>query len=121
MPGSTFQPDLERQILEALESRPAPAIPADFAARMALRTRDLSPASTSLAMLPTHQQRTPHYGRSAAWASLVVLAAVTLYLSPGLASQTHGFSPLLLIQSILLLQLLALGLWLGSRLFPGNA
>ncbi|RXH56145.1 hypothetical protein [Granulicella sibirica] len=121
MPGSTFQPDLDRKVLEALESKPAPMIPADFAARMALRARALSPAAASSAMLPTHQQHTPHYGRNAAWASLIVLAALTLYLSPALASQTHGFSPLLLIQSILLLQLLALGLWLGSRLFPGNA
>ena len=119
-PGSTFEEKLDAQIQKALEDHPALSIPLDFAARTALRAHALNPGSPGRPLTLT-SRRAPHYGRNAAWVSLILLAAATLYLSPATLSPTHPFSPILIIQSILLLQLLALGLWLGSRLFPGNA
>jgi hypothetical protein len=104
---------LDQQILHALESKPSPAIPADFAARIAAQTSTI-PIATRPG--PT---RAPRYGLIAAWSSLIVLSIAIFLLSP--ASLTlHAPAPLLIIESVLILQLLALSLWLASPRFPGR-
>jgi len=106
---------LDHAILQALETKPAPAIPAHFAARMAAL------ANSQPAPRLAFPARPSHYGQTAARACLVVLAIAILALTP--ATLTPGplhLSPLLLTQSLLILQLLALALWLGSKKFPGT-
>jgi hypothetical protein len=114
--GHTLPPldqAMYQAILEALEAKPAPAIPADFAARI---------AALAQSQPPPRLARPTHYGQTAARACLIVLAIAILALTPAtLTPGTLHLSPLVLVQALLITQLLALALWLGSRRFPGTA
>jgi hypothetical protein len=108
-------PGLDQQILRALESKPVSTIPADFAARIAAQAAAI-PMRARIHPDPT---RTPRYGLTAAWSSLIVLSIAIFLLSP--ASLTlHAPTPLLAVECVLLAQLLALALWLASPRFPGR-
>ena len=114
-PLGSFDADVtvDQQILHALESKPNPAIPADFAARIAAKASTISTPTRALST------RAPRYGLIAAWSSLIVLSVAIFFLSP--ASLTlHAPAPLLIIECVLILQLLALSLWLASPRFPGR-
>jgi len=104
-------PALYPAILEALESKPHPEVPIDFAARMALLTKT-QPVSRPRAQT--------HYGQSAAWLCLMVLTAVVVALAPSTMSSGLTITPLAILEYTLLAQLLALALWLGTRTFPGT-
>jgi hypothetical protein len=105
-------PALYPAMLEALEVKPNPAIPGDFAARMA-RMAQAQPVK--------RMQPQTHYGQAAAWISLLVLAVVVAVLSPATtAANPLSPTPLVLLEYILIAQMLALALWLGTRSFPGT-
>jgi hypothetical protein len=105
-------PALFPAMLAALEVKPDPPIPADFAARMA-RLAHAQPVRR-----PRIQT---HYGRAAGWVSLLVLAVVIAVLSPvTMAADTMRLTPLAVVEYILIAQLLVLALWLGTRSFPGT-
>jgi hypothetical protein len=108
----TIDPALYPALLEALESKPHPSIPTDFAARMAQRARTEP--------VPRPRTRT-HYGQTAAWLSLIVLTAVVVALAPTtISTGALTITPLAAVEYVLLAQLLALALWLGTRTFPGT-
>ena len=105
-------PALYPAMLEALECKPAVTIPADFATRMA-RMAQAQPVKR-----PRHRT---HYGQAAAWVSLLVLAVVVVVLSPAtMTSEPLNLTPIAAIEYLLIAQLLALALWLGTRSFPGT-
>jgi hypothetical protein len=104
-------PALYPAMLEALEARPVVTIPADFATRMA-RMAQAQPVKRP-------RPRT-HYGQAAAWVSLLVLAVVVVVLSPAMTSGPLSLTPIAAIEYLLIAQLLALALWLGTRSFPGT-
>lgn len=105
-------PALYPALLEALESKPHPTIPTDFAARM---------GRLALSQ-PAPRPVTPsHYGLTAAWLSLAVLTVVVVALAPStMSSGTLSLTPMATLEYVLLAQLLALALWLGTRTFPGT-
>lgn len=107
-----LDPAMEAAMLEALEFKPHPAIPTDFAARMTLLAKSE----------PVRRPRArTHYGQTAAWLSLAVLTAVVVALAPAtMSSATLNLTPLGVLEYLLLAQLIALALWLGTRTFPGT-
>lgn len=88
--------DLEQRIVRALETVPAPQIPADFAARIAGQLPRRRPVSLTAT----------HYGQSAMLLGIVATLAALLVLtlhSPGHAS--------FLLESFLLAEFIALTVW----------
>jgi hypothetical protein len=97
-----LDPALLPRLDAALEYKPHPSIPVDFAARVASRAATL-------------QQRGPvrplHLGRNLVWASTVLLAMALFLLAPHTAP---SFTSLRFdAELLLLLELGALGWWMG--------
>ena len=108
-------PELDAAIVEALERRPPSVIAPDFARRVAMAAR-------TEGVRPVRTQVSGSYGSVAAWTSLCVLLAVVVLLSPRALGPDglHGQNPLLLLEGTLIVQAMALVLWLGSRAFPSR-
>jgi hypothetical protein len=100
-PISSNADELDQRILRALETAPELHIPADFAARV---TRKL-PATRPASLTPTH------YGRNAMLIGMVVTLVALLALT--LHNGTHAAFGL--AQSLLLVQFVALTVWLSIR------
>jgi hypothetical protein len=93
--------ELEQQILRTLEAAPEIEIPAGFAARVSSQL----PAHRPLPLTPTH------YGRNAG----IIGMFVTLVALIALALHNEKHATFGLAESLLLLQFLALTIWLSIR------
>jgi hypothetical protein len=88
---------IDQRIIRALETAPAPHIPADFASRVASQLPATRPAS----LTPTH------YGQNAMLLAIVATFAALLVLAlPAKANATFG-----LLESMLLAEFVALAVW----------
>ena len=96
-PQSTF----DKAIDAALDTRPVPAIPADFAGRV---RRSLPPVQAA--------RHTFHAGRSAAIASMAVLLIACFALAPHTAPTFQSFT--FDIELALIAQLIGITWWLAT-------
>ena len=98
-PAATEQVDqhLDQRIIRALETAPEPAIPADFAARVANQL----PAQRPVSLTPTH------YGQNAMLLAIVATFAALLVL----ALPVRGHAAFGLLESMLLAEFIALAVW----------
>jgi len=92
----------ELRLIRALEARPEPQIPADFAARVASRVPEAKPVP-----LPA-----THYGRNAMVISMIVLLAAILVFAPRTAGNSAVW---LTVEWTLCAQLVAIAVWFGTR------
>jgi len=93
---------LDALIVQALEAQPRPAIPADFAARIASR-------------LPARKQasfRPRYFGLAFSWIGGIALILALVFLSP---SSTRGSSTGAWIELFVCTQFLCLVVWLALR------
>ena len=98
---------LDAGLLRALQARPAVTIPGDFAARVAAR---LGPAPALL--MPALELTPRRYGRLAAIACTVVLAALMLACAHRLSGNSVYW---LSLESLFGLQFVLLTVWIAVR------
>jgi hypothetical protein len=98
-----FDERLDRALVRALERRPQPAIPADFAARVAaIVPRVKAPARV----------RTMHYGRTAMVAAMIALLVALTAMAPR-ANPESLFG--IAMEYLLCAQFIGVGIWWAVR------
>ena len=93
-------------LLRALETAPAVDVPADFTARVMARV----PQHARVAGLRRARALTPRYGRAAAFIGLGMLLVTMLFVSSVTGNSSVGAA----LQLLLLVQLCAYALWIGT-------
>jgi len=99
--AATGNAELEHAMTRALEQVPEPAIPADFAARVAAKARTLPQPKPAVVT---------QYGRRTAFAAAVLLTVLLFVLAPHASpgSNSLGFA----LEMLLFVELGGLAIWL---------